>query len=194
MADEHEQLSALTDRLPDHFTTLESLYSLYTEHLRPLPLATFAAFLSPSTLPHMVLSARTSLTQLLLRSLISSSAPAPPPGMRDEDGKADDITLDLLETCYLPYTANTVSAADNAKVSLLVEALLRLLAQHVGLVTTPTLKTAVEDGIAARENKAAAKAGVRRSDCVRRGEDLDWLYLRASAMRLRGLVEVMGGC
>ncbi|SLM33601.1 hypothetical protein LPUS_02112 [Lasallia pustulata] len=110
-------LSALTATLPSSPTPITTLYDLYLTQIRPLPLPTFSTLLSYPSLKHFAPSAASSLTQFILRSLISSSAPLP---------AKDDLTLEVLEQSYLPYAANTSSVADNAKVSLCVEALLRL--------------------------------------------------------------------
>ncbi|KAI9844438.1 MAG: hypothetical protein M1838_002196 [Thelocarpon superellum] len=190
-------LSSLASTLPTHFTTLESLYSTYVEHLRPLDLPTFSLFTSPTMLPYISSAARSSMTQLLLRSLISSTAPFPrqPPATPSststgpQQAQQDDLSQETLEQCFLPYSANTSSVMDNAKVSLLVEALLRLLDLHVGVTPTPALRDAVERGIRARE--ARAKPSGRRREDVKRAEDLAGVYLKASAARLRAFVELL---
>src|SRR5204863_4310206 len=96
-------------------------------------------------LPHVPSSYRSSFNQLLLGTLIAAAAPL---------ATNDDLTQDTLQTCYLPFPANTYSVADNAKVSLLVESLLRLLAVHAGMVFTTELEVALETGVQAREMKA----------------------------------------
>ncbi|KAI9849827.1 MAG: hypothetical protein M1837_000041 [Sclerophora amabilis] len=179
-------LSDVSANLPTHFTPLDSLYNTYSEHIRPLPLPTFALVLSPTLLPSTFTpSARSSLIQLILLSLISTSAPLPPESANDE------LDQDILQTCFLPYPANTNNATDNAKVSLLVEALLRLLAHHIGLDGTPELKEAVERGIAAREAKTAKPD--RRSRGGSKGDaEKARFWMGMSAIRLRAVVEDAG--
>lgn len=175
-------LSTVSANLPASFTTLGSLYDNYLEHIRPLPTPTFFMLISPSSLGLFFSApAVSSLVQYILRSLITSSAPTP---------AGDDLTQQILEENYLPFPANTSNIADNAKVSLCVETLLRLSDRHIGLAWTPALQDAVELGIAAREGKAT-KARTHR----KRGRDIsgggggdEKIWLRASAERIRSVV------
>ncbi|KAA6414123.1 MAG: hypothetical protein FRX48_02485 [Lasallia pustulata] len=147
--------------------------------------------LSYPSLKHFAPSAASSLTQFILRSLISSSAPLP---------AKDDLTLEVLEQSYLPYAANTSSVADNAKVSLCVEALLRLWDEYSRLVWSGDLHEAVEAGILAREGKAKrnGRGRGRKGGSGRRakgwglglGEE-DRVWLQGSAERMRRLVEMV---
>ena len=171
-------LSTVSTTLPHSFTSLDTLYNLYHEHIRPLSLPTFFLLISPASLRHFHPGAASSLTQYILRSIIASSAPLP---------AKDDLTQDVLEESYLPFAANTGSVADNAKVSLCVETLLRLLNLHLGLAWTPRLQEAMEEGIDARENKA--KTGGRRRAKATGGEnEREWLV--GSANRIRSVVQM----
>lgn len=166
-------LSAVSAALPTTFATLDSLYDNYLEHIRPLPTPTFFMLISPSNLRFFSVPAASSLTQYILRSLITTSAPSP---------AGDDLTQQVLEKNYLPFPANTNSIADNAKVSLCVETLLRLLDRHAGLAWTPALQDAVELGIAARDGKAT------KATTKKRGGADERMWLRASAERMRSVV------
>lgn len=73
---------------------------------------------------------------------------------------------------------------DNAKVSLCVEGLVRLLEREVGLVWGRALEEAVEKGVRAREERA--KGGGRKKE----GGEEGWRWLRGSAGRIRGVVEM----
>lgn len=178
-------LSSVSATLPSTFTPITTLYDLYLTQIRPLPLPTFSVLVSAPSLRHLTPSAASSLTQYILRSLISSAAPLP---------AKDDLTQDVLEESFLPYAANTSGVADNAKLSLCVEALLRLWNCHVGLEWSAELERAVEVGIEAREAKAKRDGRGRR----RRGDggeggggEEDRVWLRGSAERMRGLVEMV---
>lgn len=74
--------------------------------------------------------------------------------------------------------------------SILVESLFRRLLKHIPVVNTPSLVSAIETGIQAREAKAKGdrrmKNGVRGKDAD--GSDDDMVWLKASAQRLRSLV------
>lgn len=175
-------LSIVSNSLPASFTTLGSLYDNYLEHIRPLPTPTFFMLISPSNLSLFSAPAASSLVQYILRSLITSSAPTP---------AGDDLTQQVLQENYLPFPANTSSIADNAKVSLCVETLLRLLDRHAGLAWTPALQEATESGIAAREGKATkASTNKKRGRDVRSvsGGGDERIWLRASAERIRSVV------
>lgn len=175
-------LSSVSDSLPNTFTPLSTLYDIYLEHIRPLPLPTFFLLISPSSLRHFSAPAASSLTQFILRSLIAASAPLP---------FKDDLSQEVLEISYLPFAANTSSIADNAKVSICVETLLRMLDIYGGLSWSPGLHDAAEAGIAARDNKAR-KAGKKRSrDAIGNsiGDD-ERIWLKGSADRIRIVVKM----
>ncbi|KAI4233543.1 MAG: hypothetical protein LQ349_004349, partial [Xanthoria aureola] len=176
-------LSTVSVFLPHTFTPLSTLYNLYLEHIRPLSVPSFFTLMSPSSMQYFHQSAASSITQIILRSLIAS--PAPPP-------LTDDLTQKDLERCYLPYPANTGTIGDNAKVSLCVETLLRLLQGHCGLYWNDGhLRAAVEQGIEAREQKAK-KAGKGRGKGKADGEG-ERMWLRTSAGRMRALVVLVRG-
>lgn len=187
-------LSTISATLPGSFTTLGSLYDTYLEHIRPLPTPTFFLLTSPSNLGLVFPPpSACSIIQYILHSLITSAAPTP-------TANDNDLTQRVLEQYYLPFPANTSSIADNAKVSLCVETLLRLVDRCVGLKWTPALQDAVEVGVAAREGKATkASASRKRGRGRGRGGDLNGgdvgggggderFWLRASAERIRSVV------
>lgn len=171
-------LSAVSIALPHKFTPLPNLFDLICENIRPLPLPTFFALMSPIQLAHFPPRTAIALTKFLLNSLIAASAPMP----TDEY----PFSQETLELCYIPYTANTSSIADNAKVSLLIEALLRIVDRHKGLSWTPRLQDAVDEGIPAREKKAKTAARKRDRNSASGGDERLWLT--ASAARIRSVV------
>ncbi|KAL8675391.1 MAG: hypothetical protein Q9168_000222 [Polycauliona sp. 1 TL-2023] len=171
-------LSTVSVFLPHLLTSLSTLYDLYLEHIRPVPVPQFFVLVSPSSMQYFHQSAASSITQIILRSLIATSAPSP---------LTDDLTQKDLERCYLPFPANTGAISDNVKVSLCVETLLRLLQQHCGLYWNDGhLQTVVEQGIEAREQKAK-RVGKGRGKGKGDGEG-ERMWLRASAGRMRALV------
>ncbi|KAL8763036.1 MAG: hypothetical protein Q9184_001063 [Pyrenodesmia sp. 2 TL-2023] len=176
-------LSTVSVFLPHVYTPLGTLYDIYFEHIRPLPLPQFFLFVSPSSMQYFHSAAASSFLQILLRSLVASSAPL---------HRTDDVRQETMERCYLPYPANTASISDNAKVSLCVETLLRLLQSHVGLVWSESLQGKVEQGIQAREQKGK-KAGKGKGRGKGAGEEDERMWLRGSAGRIRGLVELVKG-
>ncbi|KAL9131371.1 MAG: hypothetical protein Q9217_000698 [Psora testacea] len=170
-------LSKVAYHLSDHFMSTTTLYDLYLEHIRPLPLPTFSLIISPAGLRPFTIEAASSLTQFILRTIISAAAPAPPDDRLDQN---------ILEQCYLPFPANKANMLDNAKVSLCVETLLRLLDRYTssGLDWTPELQDAMEKGAEERIRKA-------------RKLDADPVWLEGSAGRIRavvGLAMKRAGC
>lgn len=158
------------------FADLSTLYDGFVEHIRPLPLPTFFHIISPITLRALQPIQASILTQLILVSLIASNAPDPP-----RDGSLDQ---DTLEECYIGYASKTNSMTDNAKVSLCVETLMRLLDTHQGLEWTPQLQDAMEQGIEARQAFARPKRGSKR-EAGGDGAVDGMLWLSDSAERMR---------
>ena len=171
-------LSNVATFLPENFTSIPTLYDMYLVYIRPLPVPTFALVMSPLGLENFAPAAASSLTQYVLRSLISTTAPLP---------ERDYLTQEELERCYLPWPANTVNIADNIKVSLCVETLFRLFDNMVGLRWSKGLADIVDKGIEAREGKAR-KEGKRKGEIGGGGIESDRYWLRASAERIRGVV------
>ena len=167
------------------FTPIEQLYGLYLSHIRPLPTPTFMHVLSPLSLRWFTSQAICTLLQFPLRSMISTAAPLP---------EGDDINQDILENCYLPFPANTMSVADNAKVSICCEGLLRIFDKERELQWSQDLEDAVEEGIKSREEKAKTTKSRGRPTKGTAGnkatDDVDRMILRASAERMRVVVEM----
>jgi len=176
----HVKLSAVSAVSAQYFTTIDDLYNIYMEHIKPLPLPTFSLLILP-VLPNVEPAYSSSFNQLLLHILLSTSAPLV---------NNDDLSQEKLETSYLPFPASTHSIADNAKVSLLVESLIRLLGVHAGLVYSDALEAAIKTGVRARETKAKANVRKKRDELIQE-EEASWVYLRASSRRLRDLVEFL---
>ncbi|KAF4628730.1 hypothetical protein G7Y89_g9424 [Cudoniella acicularis] len=178
-------LSRLSDDLPEEFVDVRDAYDIFFTSVRSLPVPAFSLFISPSIssqLPEMVL---VSLSQLLLLRLLPNNAPRPHT-IRGRDN--DEITQELLEQCFLPFSANTSSVEDNAKVSILVESLFRLYVRSCLCDHTLDLDHAIEKGILARQNKV--KGDKRRKETTKKkGEDSDMMWLNASGERLRLLLE-----
>ncbi|KAI4720438.1 hypothetical protein E4T48_03368 [Aureobasidium sp. EXF-10727] len=163
------------------FMEAEDCFDLVTEFLRPLPLDTFMLFVSPPT-PWLEPHSHASLCQTLLRPIISSEAPT---------YHANTMTQVDFEKHFLPYPAKYTNYVENARVSLLVEALLRLLFRHSALIVNNSLKRKLDEGIKAREAKA--KSGARKFVGVKEAEDEKAVKILAnSAMRMRMVVQVAG--
>lgn len=188
------QLSEASSTAPELCINIHELYDTLANTLRSLPVTSFSLFLTPtkSPLPPAALS---SLIQLLLRRLLVSSARLPQSvGLVSPSSSASDdsVSQEILEKCYLPFVAAAAGAADNAKVSVLVEGLLRLLVGLGFIEAGEELRTAVETGIAAREKKAGnGTAGRGRRGVKAAGHDADNAALRMSGLRLKALVKML---
>ncbi|KAG0159807.1 putative glycosyl transferase family 2 [Penicillium digitatum] len=162
-------LSSVSEKLPRDYMPLDNLYDMFVENIRDFSLPIFQQFISPSNLPHFLPEAYSTICELLLFVLRESSAPS-----------SDDnyLTQAKLEKCFLPYSAGTPSVGNNAKVSLLLEALMTLLYKSKMLSATPSLAKAVWSGIARRE---------RASNRDR--NSIEWAYLQESGFRMKFMVE-----
>ena len=160
-------LSKVCWLFPNLIMSLSDFYGQIVEHIRPLPLPLFSAFLSSSSLKNFHQDAASTLLQGLLRSFIESSAPT---------SNRDAISQDQLEKLYLPYAANTNLVFDNAKMGICIEAFLRLLASLKMLKWSPSLDKSIKDGIAAREKKCLKGKS-------RPGPEKKWLLASAGRMK-----------
>ncbi|MCJ1244608.1 hypothetical protein MMC30_001806 [Trapelia coarctata] len=167
-------LTAVAIERPDKFTSLRTLYDIYLAHIRPYPLPTFALIVSPPFLYFFSFPSASSLVQYIAASLISSAAPIP---------KEDDLTQELLEEYFLPWSANTNNISDNAKLGACVETLLRMLDAAEGLGWTENVERCLEEGIRAREGKATKER--RRKGDATGGSEGDRAWLRDSGESMR---------
>ncbi|KAK4552617.1 hypothetical protein LTR86_010261 [Recurvomyces mirabilis] len=164
---------------PELLLDVEDLFDLYTEFIRPLRLAAFGQFVVPAK-AYLSIDTQCSLIQMLLRPLLTSSAPT---------YDANALTQADFEYCYAPFTASTTSAVDNAKVSLLIEGLVRLLWRTGDLQTTPRLRELVEAGI--EERQAKGEFDGRRKTGVKAMEDEEAVQtMQASGERLRSVLDL----
>ncbi|KAI2736916.1 hypothetical protein DTO013E5_7190 [Penicillium roqueforti] len=160
-------LSNVSEKLPRDFMPLDDLYNMFVENIRDLSLPIFQHFISPSN-PHLLPEAHSTLCELLLFVIRESSAPS---------SDAKYLTQDKLEKCFLPYAAATPTVENNAKISILLEALMTHLHEGKMISVTPSLTEAVNSGIARRE-----KASLDR-------DSLEWAYLKESGFRMKFMVE-----
>ncbi|KAH7038266.1 uncharacterized protein B0I36DRAFT_359853 [Microdochium trichocladiopsis] len=148
-------LSFLACYLPSAPFELPDLYENFERGVRSLPLPIFSEMID-NTAGKLREDSHISLLQGILSLLMPSSALAP----RKVDRARDDAggtSPAILERCFLPNAANTITAEDNAKVSLLLEALMRIVIVDGTERFSPGLRDAVQSGVDARENKAKRK-------------------------------------
>lgn len=171
-------LTKVSVAMPKLFMPTDALYHLFVENIRHLPLSVFQAFVSPQTLPWMTADAQSTLCETLILRMRESAA---------TNSTDTYLHQQKLQECYLPYSANTASAVENAKYSILLEALMILLAKNNALRNTPILRESVLLGNERRIAKAEAE--IRRNKASRMMEGDEWSWLVESADRLLYLVE-----
>lgn len=171
-------LSEVSREIPKAYMKLEDLYHLFVENIRHLPLPAFQALVSPGTLPFFKPWSQSTLCEVLLYRMRESGAP---------ESTEYYLTQTKLQECFLPYAANTASVVDNAKVSILLESLIVLLAESNLLHNTPELREAVETGNLNRVAKAEEE--IRRNKNSRELEDVEWCWLIESGERLLYLTQ-----
>lgn len=178
-----QRLLALLVRLcathPEGFLDVEDLFDLYAEFLRALPLPVFQRFVLPLR-RYLDEHFQASLDQMLLRPLLDGAAPA---------YKRNELTQADFELYYAPFAANVASMAENAKVGLLVEDLLRLLWKTGGLTYSDGLRSVVVRGISARRGKAEYDGRIK-SEAKARGEEASATTMEASAARMIALIDM----
>ncbi|CCU74401.1 unnamed protein product [Blumeria hordei] len=174
-------LVSVANFLPTHLTTPSELINLLCDAIQPLPLPQFTTFIGSCTTSFLTESIQLSLCQALLCRLLPRSA------LRPDPNASDTISQQILETCYLPFTAVTSAPVENTKVSLLLEILLRRLIISHRAYATPSLKEALETGIMARQSLASRLGKRARSSQV--GDDIR--RLTASGIRLQSLLALL---
>jgi hypothetical protein len=167
-------LTAISTHLPNAFLSISSLNNLITEHIRPLPVPLFSLLVLPSTI------SPTLPIPLLLNTLDSYIAtPHQPPS------SFTPLTQSTLQTSCLPYVATTATLADNTKLSILLESMLRRLASEGKLRMSEDLREAVEQGVRDRAEKVQSGGGRAGN---KKGTADDWengfVYLAESGERM----------
>ncbi|KAI3399383.1 hypothetical protein diail_7110 [Diaporthe ilicicola] len=161
---------------------LPDLYEKSTERIAQLPVAAFARFLAPHDTTLMQ-GSFIAIIRCLMPYLLPGAAPRPADVDPEVDAR-EDVSVRILERCYLPFAYRT--AENNAKLSLAVEALLR-----VDFCSwSPSLQRAVDKGVAARNDKAGPRKG-GRSNPKSDGEVAAREILRASGKRLLAWADIL---
>ena len=164
---------------------MPELYNELAFNMKLLPLPAFSLLISPSDSSQLPREVYVSLATSILNLFLPPSAPRPE---TVSERSSDGISQDIIERCYLPFAAHTHSTDDNAKVSILVESLFRMLLRFPRVYHTPSLDEAVETGILARENKCKNDKKRKGHNARKTEEGEDRAWLDASGKRLRSLV------
>ncbi|OJD19679.1 hypothetical protein AJ78_00411 [Emergomyces pasteurianus Ep9510] len=169
-------LSRVSNALPVDYMPVEQLYQLFVEFVRPLPLPTFQLLVSCPTLSNFTDDARSTLCKMILALLLHRPLKSEPPFINQSN----------LEIFYLPYAAYTNNSIENAKVSILLETLLRVLATNGMLQVQPSLTSAIEKGIMARADKS--QSDTKKSQDKKKLDEIGWVWLIESGERMSYLV------
>lgn len=160
------------------FTDLEDLFDLYTESFRGLPLPAFTQFIATFRFPHGGLNA-------LLLNLLIPYIPSAPKTLN-----IFSTSQETLVDSFLPYAANVHSSVDNAKMSLLIEALMSSMMREGRLKADENFSEAVEEGINSRKTKAIGDA--RRKFKGRKGVEAEARReLEMSAERILVILDML---
>ncbi|KAK2733141.1 hypothetical protein FQN57_002291 [Myotisia sp. PD_48] len=173
-------LSAIACYIPKEFVTINELYLLYVEFIRHLPLPVFQLFVSSSVLGNFHPDSRITLCEMLLYGLQEKGAP-----VSDEPF----LTQNKLEQCFLPYAANSNKVIDNARVSILVETLLRQLIKDDAIDPRPGLLQALKEGILARSDKAQSDS--KKGHAKQLTDEFGWVWLIESGDRMSFMVKCL---
>ena len=174
------QLVKVAELTPAYFTTLDDLLGLYTEFIRSLPTPIFSIFVAPA-LPYLSSHVQACLSRTLLRPLL---------GFSDIGNDIAALDQETLENHYLPWKANSTTVSDNAKVSLLVEVLLRGLLNSGNLQSTTSLQQAARWGVEARTDSVEWD-GRKRTAKKQRAEEWSQVVLETSTARIYAIIDAL---
>ncbi|TLD03771.1 uncharacterized protein PgNI_11782 [Pyricularia grisea] len=164
---------------------LEDLYSDFCFTLRSLHLDTFSAFIAPygTGLP---LDSLVTVIRETMEHFQPKTAPKP---SKVDKAAAEGgfVTMALMEKCYLPTVASG-GVDNNARYSLLVEALLRIMWQAGQVSYTPELDEAIRAGVAARNDCKGGRGG-RAKESTK--DDAARRILAESGDRLELLLDII---
>ncbi|KAK3938490.1 hypothetical protein QBC46DRAFT_389990 [Diplogelasinospora grovesii] len=141
---------------------IHDLYEMYTDRVRQLPLGAFRLFVQPhsTSLPDDIY---VSFMRHLIDKFLPTSGLPDPWEVDYEAAQINGFSLAMLEQCFLPFAANKVAVEDNAKLSIVLESMCWFIYARRGcdLEVSPSLKRAVEKGIAAREERSKPRQSQR---------------------------------
>ncbi|KAK5957426.1 hypothetical protein OHC33_001800 [Knufia fluminis] len=164
---------------------LHELYTLFVEFIRPLPLPVFQQFILPSKSKGLKPESRMALCEFLLQRTLDS----------DHTSKVstfEPMTLDRLVQQYLPYASGKNSIEFQAKVSILLESVLRQLAKDNNIAShqKDDLLDVLEEGIETREAKANNIRGSSKyKKAANKDEEFAVAILQESGKRMKFVVE-----
>jgi hypothetical protein len=187
-------LSMASLHLYKEFVPLDTLYEEIGTRIKSLPLDTFELYVQQET----PLSSEHHI--FLIKELLHYFLPSSYYNPELVDKTADQmgfVTQPMMERCYLPYHAHTVTMEDNAKLSVLLEHMLLAMHEANLLTYTDSLRQAAEKGIEARLRKAKFRRGggdardhAAKSKLDSSGRSIEWIVNIIEGMEeMRGFPE-----
>ena len=177
----HETLTATS---PTTFPDLEELLLLLVEFIRPLALPVFAQIVLPSPSNPFDPTTMTNICEATLQTMLEQSAPS--------RHSLVLLSQTKLEEEYLSFAASRNSIDANARVSILLESLTRILASVGTLKKNDLLLAAVAEGVERRVSRvadAAEKKAGKKSKRRQGAEAVAWDWLVESGERILKVVE-----
>lgn len=135
---------------------MPDLFDKFTERIVQLPVAAFSKFIAVHDTP-LPTDNLVAVIRFMMPIFLPGSAPKPA-AVDPEADEAEDISLRILEKCYLPFAYRT--AENNARLSLAIESLMRI----DFLTWSPSMEAALKRGVKARNEKAMAKKTGRATE------------------------------
>lgn len=165
----------------------QELFTLFVEFVRPLPLPLFQQFVLPTKCSSNGLTAETrmALCEFLLRRVVDSEHTS-------RTSMFEPMTVERFMQNYLPYASGKNTVAFQAKVSILLESVLRQLARdnNIGRDQRDDLLGVLEEGIEVRAVKARdVRGNSRYKRAANKEEELAAQVLEESGMRMKFVVE-----
>lgn len=156
---------------------------MFVEKMAQLPVPAFEGFIAHHSCP-LEQRALIAIIRLLMPAFLPSSTPQPQK-VHPEADMDESVSDRILVECYLPFAYRT--AENNAKLSLAIETLFRIMWRQGCFQWTPALQRAVEEGVKARNDKSVPKKNSRKED----GESVARSTLRASGARILALAGII---
>ena len=174
----------LTDTSPTTFPDLDELLTVFVEFIRPLSLPTFAQIVLPSASNPFDAATLISLCEEILQRTLERSTPT--------RHSLAFLSQEKLVEEYLPFAASKNSIEANARTSILLESLTRILASVGTLKKNGLLFAAVTNGVERRTSKVAELAEKKTGKKLKKmaGEEaIAWDWLVESGERIGKIVD-----
>jgi hypothetical protein len=178
--------------LPNPYTSVEELYDSFGIAISRLPLQMFRLFVASSSTIAGDIEVYVTMLRYTIRPLLPSHAPTPKPRLTDTHTTVEmGISMRLICRSFLPFASSRIFAQDNAKLSLCIEHMLRILWTSGAAPWHPNLRGLLEKGITARQEQASRKGRGKPLFSESHPEVYAKKILDASSRNLRFVVDLI---